>query len=141
MFVSKFLGDTNFGLASFTILVYVTINNNNKIDSFTNSDGDRSKQFEIILWYNSPITFMRQLYQNAGSFHKCRNIFSFVKQFSFLELFFCKIWLSKWIPDQGLWDIHWREPLPEVSALLEESIHRALIGESKISISDILNLN
>ena len=135
MFVFKFLGDTNFCLASFTILVYLMINNNNKIDSFTNSDGDRSKWFETILWYNSPIIFM------ATVPNRFTNIFIFWNGLAFWNFLKSKMWFSKLIPGQGLWDIHWREPLPEVSAPLEESIHLALIGESKIAIFVISNVH
>ena len=46
MFISKFLSDANFGLASFTVLVYSMINYNNKIDRFTNNDGDRSNSYD-----------------------------------------------------------------------------------------------
>ncbi len=51
------------------------------------------------------------------------------------------MWLSKLIPGRGLWDIHWHEPLPEVWALLEESIHQALIKECKITILAFSDLN
>ena len=43
-----FLSDANIGLASFTILVYKTINYNNRIDHFTKNDGDRTNSFETI---------------------------------------------------------------------------------------------
>ena len=46
MFISKFLSDTNFGLALFTLLVYLTTNYNDKMDYNTNSDGDRTNWFE-----------------------------------------------------------------------------------------------
>ena len=49
MFISVFLGDTNFGYALFTILVYLMIIYNiDKIDNFTNSDRDRLNMFETI---------------------------------------------------------------------------------------------
>ena len=39
---NKLSGDTNFGLALFTMLVYLMINYNTKIDHFTISDGFES---------------------------------------------------------------------------------------------------
>ena len=47
MFISEFLNDANFGLASFTLLVYKMNNYNDKIDHFTNSYGDMSNWFEM----------------------------------------------------------------------------------------------
>ena len=35
MFISEFVSDANFGLTSFKLLVYSTINYNDKIDRFT----------------------------------------------------------------------------------------------------------
>ena len=52
MFISKFLGDTNFGLALLTLHVYLIINYNDKLDHFKISDGDRLNRFENILQYN-----------------------------------------------------------------------------------------
>ena len=49
MFISEFLGSANFGLASFTVLIYLTINYIDKKDCFRNSDGDKSTWFETIL--------------------------------------------------------------------------------------------
>ena len=49
MIISEFLSDSNFGLASFTLLIYSTIYYNDKIDRFTISDGDRLNWFETIL--------------------------------------------------------------------------------------------
>ena len=51
MFISEFLSDVNFGLASFTMVVYSMTNYCNRKDHFTNSDGDRSNWFETILQY------------------------------------------------------------------------------------------
>ena len=50
MVISKFLSDANFGLVSFTILIYPMINYNNKIDSFTNND--KTGQIVVRLSYN-----------------------------------------------------------------------------------------
>ena len=48
MHIFDFLSDKNFGLASFTLLGYWTINYNYKIDHFTISDIDRSNWLETI---------------------------------------------------------------------------------------------
>jgi len=53
MFISEFLNDTNFGFASFTLLVYWRINYSDTIDRFTVGEGDRSNCFENVLWYDS----------------------------------------------------------------------------------------
>ena len=42
-------GDVNFGLASFTLHVFLMITYNDKIGCFTMSDGERSHWFETIL--------------------------------------------------------------------------------------------
>ena len=47
MFISEFLGDANFCLASFTILIYLMINYINKIDCFRNREGYRSNWFTL----------------------------------------------------------------------------------------------
>ena len=49
MFNSKLLGDANFGMVSFKMLIYLTINYITKIDHFTTWDGDRLIGFESIL--------------------------------------------------------------------------------------------
>ena len=49
-FISEFLSDANFGLASLNYIhINLTINYNDKIDCFTISDGDRWNWFETIL--------------------------------------------------------------------------------------------
>ena len=53
MFISEFSGDAKFSLASFTMLVYLMVNNINKTDHFTNSDVDRSNRFETIIYDTS----------------------------------------------------------------------------------------
>ena len=45
----EFLSNTNFGLAYLTLLVYSTINYNDKIDNFTIRDRYRENWFETIL--------------------------------------------------------------------------------------------
>ena len=65
MFISELLSDTNFGLASFIILVYLTINNNNRIDGFTNTVTKKVNFFETLL----------QFIYNLGWFVKYKKFF------------------------------------------------------------------
>ena len=51
MFILEISGDTNFTLVLLTVLVCLMINYINKIDNFTNRDGDRSNGFETIFGY------------------------------------------------------------------------------------------
>ena len=46
MFISEFSGDDNYSLASFTMLIYSMVKYNDKIDRFTNGDGDRLNEFK-----------------------------------------------------------------------------------------------
>ena len=45
MFISEFLSDTKIGFASLILLVYLTINYNDKIEHFTNNDEDKLNWF------------------------------------------------------------------------------------------------
>ena len=47
MFISEISGDTNFCLASFPMLLFLTINYINKIDHFTTCNNDRSNMREL----------------------------------------------------------------------------------------------
>ena len=49
MFISEFLSDANLGLALLIILVYLMIIYKNRINRFTNTDGDWLNRFETIL--------------------------------------------------------------------------------------------
>ena len=74
MFISKFLSDANFGLASFTVLVYSMINYNNNIDHFTNNDGDRSNfydkgthSFNVTIWITLTLVSLTIMESVTGS--------------------------------------------------------------------------
>ena len=47
MFISEFSGGANFSLALFTILIHWMVNYINRIDRFTNDDGDMSNGLRI----------------------------------------------------------------------------------------------
>ena len=66
MFISEFLSDTDVGLASFTLHIYSTVNNYDKIDRFTITDRDRLNGFETILLLHHPmLRFTKFKYQRS----------------------------------------------------------------------------
>ena len=69
MFIFEFLSDANFGLASFTILIYSIISYNNRIDRF--KIGMETGQIGLRLFYNTifdlPLSPIVKLFSTKGS--------------------------------------------------------------------------